>query len=86
MIYFADTSSEQECQNVKEEEINRESDISNRSQSEDFPSSESVSLEYNFRRDTSSYKSKKEKKQKQKTNNNEEQLKLDGAVSGGLMR
>nr|XP_022297006.1 uncharacterized protein LOC111106572 [Crassostrea virginica] len=37
-----DTSSEQECQYVKEEELNRESEISNRSHPRDFLFSESV--------------------------------------------
>ena len=44
MLYFADTneSPEQECISVKEGDRNQDSDISDRSQSEDSTSSESV--------------------------------------------
>ena len=52
MIHFADTSEspEQECLSVKEGETNQDSDISNRRQSEDLTSSESVSVENNFKK------------------------------------
>ena len=54
MFYFADTneSPEQECLSVEAGDRNQDSDISDRSQSEDSTSSESVSVENNLKRDT----------------------------------